>query len=191
MNKNFYVLFFLLIISSDAWSTSFVCNEDPAAVFNQNSCQSESIQENEVRIENRKLELEQFDSSVVLAEPIEEGIVEIPKVGNSAANKTVNRLTYINTTKITPRSNEKLANQKINNGNLNSRIIVQQSKPRLTRKHLLQREIAFEQAALIKAQAKLAAIRKNNGDILSQEKLVNDIRANIQAIRQELKRLSL
>ncbi|WP_054618970.1 hypothetical protein [Neisseria sp. 83E34] len=61
-------------------------------------------------------------------------------------------------------------------------------KPKLTRKQILQREIASEQAALIRAQAQLERARKSGGDTSGLEQTVRDRQANVRAIQNELKR---
>ncbi len=62
----------------------------------------------------------------------------------------------------------------------------QPAKPQLSRKQILQREIANEQAALIRATAQLAKAQKSGGDIKSLQQTVRDRQANIKAIQSEL-----
>lgn len=61
-------------------------------------------------------------------------------------------------------------------------------KPKLTRKQILQREIASEQAALVRAQAQLARAKKSGGNTGALEQTVRDRQANVRAIQSELKR---
>ncbi|MDO4641951.1 MAG: hypothetical protein Q4A84_09695 [Neisseria sp.] len=65
---------------------------------------------------------------------------------------------------------------------------VEAPKPKLTRKQILQREIASEQAALVRAQAQLAKARKAGGNTGELEQTVRDRLANVKAIQSELKR---
>lgn len=62
-------------------------------------------------------------------------------------------------------------------------------KPKLTRKQILQREIAGEQAALVRAQAQLAKARQSGkGNVAELQQAVRDRTANVRAIQSELKR---
>ncbi|VEE99506.1 hypothetical protein [Neisseria canis] len=61
-------------------------------------------------------------------------------------------------------------------------------KPKLTRKQILQREIASEQAALVRAQAQLANARKSGSNTGPLEQTVRDRQANVRALQNELKR---
>lgn len=63
------------------------------------------------------------------------------------------------------------------------------AKPKLSRKQILQREIASEQAALVRAQAQLARAKKSGkGNITELQQTVRDRTANVRAIQSELKR---
>lgn len=64
----------------------------------------------------------------------------------------------------------------------------QPAKPQLSRKQILQREIANEQAALIRAQAQLAKAKKAGGNTRALEQTVRDRQANVRAIQGELSR---
>ncbi len=64
----------------------------------------------------------------------------------------------------------------------------QPAKPQLSRKQILQREIANEQAALVRAQALLAKAKKAGSNTQALEQTVRDRQANVRAIQGELNR---
>lgn len=93
------------------------------------------------------------------------------------------------------RNNQPFDKNGIHSGKANTRLPVnyipapvESSKPKLTRKQILQREIAGEQAALVRAQAMLAKARKSGGSTSELEQTVRDRLANVKAIQSELKR---
>ena len=76
-----------------------------------------------------------------------------------------------------------------NNGRVRAPVITPPAaKPQLSRKQVLQREIANEQAALVRAQAQLARAQKAGGNTQALQQTVRDRQANVRAIQSELRR---
>jgi len=89
-----------------------------------------------------------------------------------------------------PRKSATRATQ--NNGRVRAPVIAPPpaaAKPQLSRKQVLQREIANEQAALVRAQAQLARAQKAGGNTQALQQTVRDRQANVRAIQGELRRV--
>ena len=89
-----------------------------------------------------------------------------------------------------PRKSTTRATQ--NNGRVRAPVIAPPpaaAKPQLSRKQVLQREIANEQAALVRAQAQLARAQKAGGNTQALQQTVRDRQANVRAIQGELRRV--